>query len=183
MEPRQALGADPRAVGERLRRLRQSHGVSLAELARRAGIEEATLSGLEAGAEDLALETLWAITAQLGVPIGAVLDPPAPPRRRVRGSAVEMVLLQSFEDETVTYELYRLRVPPGPGRTAPGHDKGVSEHVTVFSGRLTAGPVDAPLTAGPGDHVSWGADVPHCYRTLGPEDVHACLLLRRPSLR
>lgn len=183
MEPRQALGADPRAVGERLRRLRQSHGVSLAELARRAGIEEATLSGLEAGAEDLALETLWAITAQLGVPIGAVLDSPAPPRRRVRGSAVEMVLLQSFEDETVTYELYRLRVPPGPGRTAPGHDKGVSEHVTVFSGRLTAGPVDAPLTAGPGDHVSWGADVPHCYRTLGPEDVHACLLLRRPSPR
>lgn len=180
MEPRPALDTDPRVVGERVRRLRQAAGVSLSELARRAGIGKATLSGVETGTRNPTLETLWAITAQLGVPIGAILDAPPEPRA-VRGTAVEAELLEVFEDENVTYELYRMRVPPGVTQTSPAHHAGVTEHVTVFSGTLSAGPLDAPRTAGPGEHVSWRADVPHCYRADGPDPVHATLLMRYPT--
>ncbi|NRQ33146.1 helix-turn-helix transcriptional regulator [Nonomuraea sp. NN258] len=180
MEPRPAIDTDPRLVGDRLRRLRQARGVSLSELARRAGIGKATLSGVETGTRNPTLETLWAITAQLGVPIGAILDTPAEPKV-VRGSAVEAELLESFEDEHVTYELYRLRVPPGITQTSPAHHEGVSEHITVFSGTLSAGPLDAPLTAGPGDHISWRSDVPHGYRAHGPDIVRATLLMRYPA--
>lgn len=180
MESRPALDTDARAVGERVRVLRQAAGVSLSELAKRAGIGITTLSGVETGTRDPTMETLWAITAQLGVPIGAILDTPPSPQI-MRGTAVEAALLELFEDEWMTYELYRLRIPPGITQTSAAHLEGVSEHLTVFSGTLIAGPMDAPLTARPGHHISWLSDVPHSYRAVGPEEVRASLLMRYPT--
>lgn len=180
MESQSALDADPRVVGRRVRELRQARGVSLSELARRAGIGKATLSGVETGTRNPTLETLWAITAQLGVPMAAILDAPPQPQT-VRGTAMEAALLEVFEDGAVTYELYRLRVPPGITQTSPAHLPGATEHITVFSGTLAAGPIDAPLTAGPGDHISWRSDVPHGYHATGSEVVRATLLMRYPA--
>ncbi|MEV0969358.1 XRE family transcriptional regulator [Microtetraspora glauca] len=60
-------------VGQRIRRLRAQRGLSLSELALRAGVGKATLSGLEAGTRNPTVETLYAITAQLDVPLAAVL--------------------------------------------------------------------------------------------------------------
>lgn len=179
MESRPALDTDPREVGLRVRRLREARGVSLSELARRAGIGKATLSGVETGQRNPTLETLWAITAQLGVPIAAILDPPAEPQV-MHGTAVEAMLLEVFEDTGVTSELYRLRIPPGTTQTSPAHHEGVTEHITVFHGTLLAGPVDEPLTAGPGDHITWRSDVVHLYQALGPDTVEASLLIRYP---
>ena len=180
MEPRPALDTDPQVVGERVRVLRQAAGVSLSELAKRAGIGKATLSGVETGTRNPTLETLWAITAQLGVPIAAILDTPPSPQI-MHGTAVEAALLDVFDDERVTYELYRLRIPPGITQSSAAHLEGVSEHLTVFSGTLVAGPVDAPLTAGPGHHIAWRSDVPHSYLAVGPDEVRASLLMRYPT--
>ncbi|MEV4114653.1 XRE family transcriptional regulator [Nonomuraea sp. NPDC049695] len=180
MEPQPAMDADPRVVGDRLRRLRQERGVSLSELAKRSGVDKAILADAETGTHNPTLETLWAITAQLGVPIGALLaDPPEP--QIMRGTAMEAELLEVFEDERVTYELYRVTVPPGLTQTSPPHHEGVSEHVTVFTGTLSAGPIHEPLTAGPGDHISWVSDVPHGYRARGPDVVRATVLIRYPA--
>ncbi|RKR86155.1 XRE family transcriptional regulator [Micromonospora pisi] len=172
-------------VGRRLRDLREARGLSLSALARRAGIGKATLSGLETGTRNPTLETLYAVTAQLGVPLAAVLaepagttDPAPPPV--VRGRAVIGTLLHVFEEEAVTYELFRLRVLPGPVQVSPAHQRGVTEHVTVFSGVLRAGPQEAPLLAGAGEHISWCSDVPHSYSAAGPDEVQASLLIRYP---
>ena len=164
----------------KIKALRRERKWNQTELAKRAGIGKATLSGVETGTRNPTLETLWAITAQLGVPIGAILDLPPEPQT-MRGTAIEADLLEVFEDDSVTYELYRVRVPPGLTQTSPAHHEGVSEHITVFSGTLSAGPLDAPLTAGPGDHISWVSDVPHGYRAHGPDVVRATLLMRYPT--
>ncbi|MFI6502001.1 helix-turn-helix domain-containing protein [Nonomuraea typhae] len=180
MTSRPALDADSAEVGRRVRRLREASGVSLSELARRAGIGKATLSGVETGRRNPTLETLWAITAQLGVPIATILDPPAQ-SQVMHGAAVDATLLEMFEDQEVTYELYRLRIAPGVTQSSPAHHTGVSEHLTVFHGVLTAGPADAPATAGPGEHLRWVADVPHLYRVEGADAVQAMLLIRYPG--
>ncbi|GAA3746093.1 hypothetical protein GCM10022225_32290 [Plantactinospora mayteni] len=52
------------AIAAALRRERERTGISLAELARRAGIAKSTLSQLEAGNGNPSVETVWA----LGVP-------------------------------------------------------------------------------------------------------------------
>jgi transcriptional regulator with XRE-family HTH domain len=180
MEARPALDTDPVIVGRRVRLLRQAVGVSLSELARRAGIDQATLSEVEAGLLKPTAEMLWAITAQLGVPIGAILDTPPSPQL-VHGTAIEAALLEVFEDERVTYELYRLRIPPGITQTSVAHLDGVTEHLTVYAGTLIAGPMDAPLTAGPGHHIWWRSDVPHGYRAVPPDEVRASLVMRYPT--
>ncbi|WP_405102383.1 helix-turn-helix domain-containing protein [Micromonospora sp. NBC_01412] len=179
--PARGRGVDTGAetVGRRVRALREERGMSLSTLARLAGVGKATLSGLENGTRNPTLETLYAITAQLGVPLAAVLAGPAA-TPTVRGAAVSATLLEVFTDTDATYELYRMSVAPGPGQLSPAHQLGVTEHVTVFAGVLRAGPVDAPLTAGVGGHLRWTSDVPHSYAAVGDEEVWASLLLRYP---
>jgi transcriptional regulator with XRE-family HTH domain len=173
---------DP-AVGERLRRLREARGVSLSALARAAGIGKATLSGLEHGTRNPTLETLYAVAGALEVPLTALVlapgDPPAA-AAQVRGAAVTATLLEVFEEAGATFELLRMRVQPGVVQHSPAHASGVTEHVTVYQGVLRAGPSGAPLVAGAGEHISWRADVPHVYGTVGSDEVVASLLIRSP---
>jgi len=179
-QPRLATGI---AIGRRLRDLRAARGLSLSALARAAGVGKATLSGLENGTRNPTIETLYAIAAALGVPMSALtLDPgaPASTASAVRGAAVVSTLLEVFTEPAATYELFRLRVVPGVEQTSPAHLPGVTEHLTVYRGLLRTGPVDAPLTAGAGQHVSFAADSPHTYAALGAEEALASLLIRTP---
>jgi XRE family transcriptional regulator, regulator of sulfur utilization len=173
---------DP-AVGRRLRGLREARGLSLSELARTAGVGKATLSGLENGTRNPTLETMYAIAAALSVPMSALtLDPGAPvsTASAVRGAAVVSTLLEVFEEPAATYELFRLRIVVGAEQHSPAHPPGTTEHLTVVRGQLRAGPAAAPLTVGPGEHVSWTSDVAHVYAALGEDDVEAVLLIRTP---
>src|SRR5258705_9145405 len=122
----------------------------------------------------------------MAVPMGPLpLAPgaPASPASRVRGVAVVSALLEVFEEPAATYELFHLRVLVGAEQTSPAHPPGVTEHITVFQGLLRAGPVGAPMTAGPGEHISWTADVPHTYAAAGDAEVYATLLIRTPKAR
>ncbi|MGC5009536.1 helix-turn-helix domain-containing protein [Streptosporangium sp. DT93] len=186
--PRPAVDDGTLDIGRRIRGLREERGISLSALARAAGVGKATLSGLENGTRNPTLETLWAVTAELGVPLAMAIgtpaagtDPEGDERSPViHGTAVAGTLLQVFEDEAVTYELYRLVIRAGTPQVSPAHHEGVTEHLTVFAGTLSAGPAGAELSAGPGEHISWRSDVPHTYTALGDQDVHAGLLIRYP---
>lgn len=173
---------DP-TVGQRLRGLREARGISLSELARTAGVGKATLSGLENGTRNPTLETMYAIAAALSVPMSALtMDPGAPASTAapLRGTAVLSTLLEVFHEPAATYELFRIQVLPGAPQTSPAHLPGVTEHLAVHQGQVIAGPVDAPLTGGPGAYLTWTADVPHTYAAVGPDEVHATLLIRTP---
>src|SRR5580693_10383187 len=59
-----------------LRRERARTGLSLTELAKRAGVAKSTLSQLENGTGNPSLETLWAVGTALGIPLSRLIDPP-----------------------------------------------------------------------------------------------------------
>ncbi|MEY9969460.1 transcriptional regulator with XRE-family HTH domain [Streptacidiphilus sp. MAP12-16] len=170
-------------TGRRIRRLRGERGLSLSELARRAAIGKATLSGLETGTRNPTAETLYAIAGQLGVPLATLLSAPRDGRNAVpvvHGEAVSATLLEVFEDGGVSTELYRLSIRPGPVQTSPAHAAGVVEYLTVFTGTAQVGPVDAPLVVRAGEHASWVSDGRHTYAALGETTVEAGLLIRHP---
>lgn len=179
-------------IGMRIQRLRRERGLSLSELAHRAGVGKATLSGLEAGTRtNPTVETLYSITGQLGVPLAAVLPEPVAADHAetgdaattFHGAAVSGTLLEAFTDAGITTELYRLRIRPGRTQTSPPHPPGTVEYLTVFAGHARVGPADAPLTVGAGGHVRWAADVPHIYVATGEAEVVATLLIRSPEVR
>jgi transcriptional regulator with XRE-family HTH domain len=65
-----------RAVGQRIREWRLKREMSQAEVARHAGITQASLSNYENGKRDLPLSTLLGVASALNVSLGELLDMP-----------------------------------------------------------------------------------------------------------
>lgn len=179
--PASAPATATERIGARVAALRRQRGLSLTELATRAGVGKATLSGVEAGTRNATLETLYAITGQLGVPLAAILMDPAPPRTgvtEVHGAAVSAQLLDAFHEASATFEYYRVVIRPGRRQLSPAHPPGTTEHLTVFSGHGIAGSPDAPIKLGPGSYAVWDASRPHVFEA--EEELVAALLIRGP---
>jgi transcriptional regulator with XRE-family HTH domain len=187
-------------VGRRLRRLREERGLSLSALARDSGTGKATLSELESGRRNPTLETLYALTTALGVPLSAVLtdaarDPqgaagpgvplsavltPGTDRAGVCGEAVTAVLVERFEDAHAVTDVFRIRIRSGARQESSAHIPGTQEHLVVLSGTAAVGDPAAPLTAGPGEHAHWSADTSHVYSAPHGADVEGMLFVRYP---
>lgn len=162
-------------IAAALRRERERVGVSIAELARRAGVAKSTLSQLEAGTGNPSIETLWSLGVALGVPFSALVEPPAPSVRVVRaGQGLRLRADQADFASTLLSaggharrDLYVMELEPGAPRDAEAHNPGSVEHV-VAAGRIRVGPKDDPVELGPGDFISFPGDVPHRYEALEP---------------
>ena len=63
-------------IAAALKRERLRAGLSLSEVARRAGIGKSTMSGLETWTGNPSLETMWALAAALDIQLARLLDPP-----------------------------------------------------------------------------------------------------------
>jgi transcriptional regulator with XRE-family HTH domain len=172
------------AVGRRLRELREGRGISVSELARRAAIGKGTLSELETGQRNPTIETLFALTTALEVPISAVLhDAGGSPEEKasISGDAIDAELVARLADAGSTSELYRIRVRAGCRQASEPHSAGVTEHWIVYAGTVLMGPEDELIRVGPGDSATFAGDVPHSYEVEGDEDVAAALLVHYPS--
>ncbi|WP_151769792.1 helix-turn-helix domain-containing protein [Streptomyces abyssomicinicus] len=168
-------------VARNTRLLREQRGLSMAELARQAGLAKQTLSTVEQGTGNPTVDTLFAIATALEVPVTRLV------------SVREEVTMVQRGDEALWYERsgyavrsldhvygsgvienFLLRIgPAGPpdeqggeaGQSAP-HPAGTLEHLYVISGRVRVGPVDSPVELGAGDFVRYPADIPHRYESL-----------------
>jgi transcriptional regulator with XRE-family HTH domain len=165
-------------IAASIRSERERAGLSLSELARSAGIAKSTLSQLESGAGNPSLETLWALSVALDVPFSRLVDHPPRPRVTVlrRGEGIAVVSERAHYVATLLAscppyarrDIYLLRVEPGPPRESEPHMPGTMEHAIVGSGRALVGPTEQPIELGPGDYMSYPADVPHVCDALEP---------------
>ncbi|HEX6967708.1 MAG TPA: XRE family transcriptional regulator [Micromonosporaceae bacterium] len=186
---RTASGPSPLpAIAAAVRRERTRAGMSLTELARRAGIAKSTLSQLESGDGNPSVETLWSLAVALGVPFSRLLGQPAPSVRVIRageGSRVyaehaELVAtLLSASPPGARRDLYLLELEPGAGRTADPHLPGTVEHLIVAAGRMRTGPASHLVELGAGDYVCFAADVRHRYEAVESGTVAVLLMEHR----
>lgn len=162
-------------IAAALRRERELAGISLGELARRAGVAKSTLSQLEAGAGNPSVETLWALGVALGIPFSRLVEPPRPAVRVVRRGGGPRISADHADFTStllaagaphVRRDVYVIELEPGAGRHAQAHNPGTVEHLVVAAGRVRTGPRDAPVDLGPGDYVAFAGDVPHYYEAL-----------------
>src|SRR5687768_7236180 len=159
-------------IAAALRRERERVGISLAELARRAGLAKSTLSQLEAGTGNPSVETLWSLGVALGVPFSRLVEPPTPSVRVIRAgegprlpsdqSAFFGTLLASGSGHA-RHDIYVIEMEPGPPRRADAHNPGSVEHVVLAGGRARLGPQEHPVELSVGDYVAYAGDVPHLF--------------------
>ncbi|MFD7732569.1 helix-turn-helix domain-containing protein [Kitasatospora phosalacinea] len=163
------------AVSLRAERLRA--GLSLTEVARRAGIAKSTLSQLESGAGNPSLETLWALCVVLEIPFAKLLAAPRPQVQVIRAGEGPAVFsaetdyratLLAASPPGARRDVYGIAAEPGARRSSDPHLPGVVEHVVLSAGRALVGTADEPVELHPGDYIAYPADVPHVFQALEP---------------
>jgi transcriptional regulator with XRE-family HTH domain len=180
-----------RLVARNVRRFRQERGISMGQLARRAGIAKQTLSTIEQGQGNPTVETLGLIAEALDVTLRRLLTEWGTPvyvQRRDEGAWLdagqwtERVLDEVYGSGYVRTLLLRLDRSRHTRPEIEGHTAGTLHHLYVISGRVRTGPLSEPVDLGPGDFARYPGDVPH---VIGPltETVTAFVVSTEPQLR
>ena len=171
-------------IAASLRRERRRTGLSLTEVARRAGIAKSTLSQLESGTGNPSVETLWAICVALDVPFSRLLDPPRPHTQVIRAhegptvAAAEadyLATLLAACPPGSRRDIYRIQAEPGHPRASEPHMPGVVEHVVLSTGRALVGVTGEPVELAPGDYIKYPGDVAHVFEALEPATLAVLL--------
>jgi transcriptional regulator with XRE-family HTH domain len=160
-------------VGQNLRRLRTSRGLSLERLAKASGVSRAMLGQIELGRSAPTIPLMWKIARALSVPFAALLA-----AREAVGPQVlradQAKLLRSadgtfssralfpFNGERKV-EFYELRIAAGAREDADPHAPGTTENLVVARGSIEIRVGDAMHALATGDAILFEADVPHAY--------------------
>ncbi|MCV7221437.1 helix-turn-helix domain-containing protein [Mycolicibacterium elephantis] len=163
-------------VRRRLRELRNQHGLTLEEVARRSNIDVSTLSRLESGKRRLALDHLPRLAAALSVSTDELLREPEAPDPRVRAN--------SHTHHGITYwpltrqpagglHAYKIRISARrktPPAELPVHEG--QDWMYVLSGRLRLILGDRDFTVDPGEAVEFSTWTPHWFGAVdGPVEA------------
>lgn len=167
-------------IASSLQRERRRVGLSLTELARRAGIAKSTLSQLESGTGNPSVETLWALSVALDVPFARLVEPPRPNVQVIRAGEGPTVASEHADyvatllascPPNARRDIYTIWTQPGTPRESDPHMPGVIEHVVLSTGRALVGIVEEPVELGPGDYTAYPGDVAHIFKALAPDTV------------
>jgi transcriptional regulator with XRE-family HTH domain len=169
------------ALGQRiayaLRHERVAAGLSVSELARRAGVSKATVSQIESGGGNPSVETLWALSEALNVPFAQLVEQPSRELVLIRSgeasgvtsaaSAYAAALLSS-SPPNARRDIYIVSAEPGQPKLSTPHSRGTTEHVVIIAGSANVGPAEAPILMSVGDYVAYAGDETHTFEALMP---------------
>ena len=179
-------------VGSRIRARRKALHLTLGQLAERSGVSRAMISEIELGRKNPTIRLAYDLAHALETTIAALLDAPAhhqsaevqqEAHRQVLvdpSSGVERHLLSpALVSRGVHVLLYK--VPANaPLSDFPPEPPGVCKHVTVLSGRVEGSIADRSISLGPGDSITFHADVPHGGRNVADEPALLLIVVHDP---
>jgi transcriptional regulator with XRE-family HTH domain len=178
-------------IGERLREARMSLGISVREVARRAGVSASLVSQIERDKVNPSVATLWELVTVLGLPIGdlfAETSPqPAWPKSSTTSPGLHSVVdlesgvrwEQLMPQGEPGVEFLKIVYPPGAEscdeRSLLRHNG--REHGCVLSGLLGVRVGFDEYVLGPGMAISFDATAPHRLWSIGDQTAEAIWLV------
>ncbi len=189
---------DHPGMGDRIRRERRAHGLSLRDLADRLGVSPSLISQVETGRAMPSVSTLYAIATELDVSLDDLLFngrrparghgrrsqgptiglPPIPlqragDRKRIRlasGVVWERLTSSSTPGLDFLHVIYDVGGASSPAMTSQRHEGHEWGYVISGTLQVTIGFDDYVL--GPGDAISIDSSVPHRLANVGDEPIH-----------
>jgi transcriptional regulator with XRE-family HTH domain len=151
-------------------------GLSLAALARKAGISKSTLSQLESASGNPSFETLWALSFALGVPIGRLVERPIAQHTQVMRAAsaarpeqaYEFIKLLAMCRRDAFCEIFWIKAEPGMPNAIEPHTSPVVNHLIIGSGRAVVRVGEELIELRTGDYVCYSGNLPHIFEALEP---------------
>ena len=160
-------------IGPRLRAARRSRGLTLDGLAERAGMSPSTLSRLESGKRQAALELLLPLTRELGIRIDDLLPPaPADPRVHRRVQRRDGMVIAPLTLEQAPVRAFKIVHPPRAEAPPSGVHDGY-EWLYVLSGRVRLVLDDREHVVEQGEAAEFDTRTPHSLSATadGPAEV------------
>ncbi len=178
-------------IGSRIRELRHKKGLSVTELARRAGVSKSMISQVEREDANPSVETVRSIAAALEVPVFALfLEEDQSHGALVRKSERITLTIPGSEivRELLTPDLQRAmalilgRIPPGAvSSPSPVTHRG-EECVFVLQGTMVVRLQDEQYVLEAGDTFYFDARLPHLFMNPGETEVEFLSAITPPTL-
>ncbi|MEV4419029.1 XRE family transcriptional regulator [Patulibacter sp. NPDC049589] len=151
-------------VRARLRALRTERGLTLAEAARRAGMDPSSLSRLESGARRLTLDHLPVLARALGVTVDDLLESPAAQDPRVQAvprtrDGMTFWPLNHHPSGS-GHHAFKIRLPSDRREPMPREHEGY-DWLYVLSGRLRLVLGEEEFVLSPGEAAEFSTRTPH----------------------
>ncbi|HEX6707242.1 MAG TPA: XRE family transcriptional regulator [Albitalea sp.] len=180
-------------MGERLRALRKSHGLTLKALASRSGVALSTLSKMELGQITASYEKFAAVARALQVDIAQLFDPRADARPARVPTVVRTTLGEAPGYDTGHYDYRMLSTAYPARRMTPMHGKirarrvdefpdfirhPGQEFAMVLSGRLRIEfETGEAIQLGRGESAYFDSGVGHVYLSVGKSDAQVIVVM------
>jgi XRE family transcriptional regulator, regulator of sulfur utilization len=171
------------AVGPRVKALREAEGLSLRDLAERSGVSAPMLSQVERGETSPTLQVASRIASGLQLRLSQLLRLDEqdtvtivrPGERRAGGAGGHRYEILTPPLPGQRAEVSRHLLAPGAATGGPGdppmHEPGARETAVVERGALRLLIDGAEHLLGPGDCVTFDADLPHHFENDGKEEA------------
>lgn len=178
------------ALARNLRRLRAERGLTLEELAKRAGVSRSMLIQIEQKRVNPTLATLVRLAQALDVGLAELVELGS--RRRVRVISREDVVelwgshgggsgrLLVGSDQLDHIEFWDWRLEPGDVHEAEAHAAGTAEIMHVLDGDLTLEVEGESHAAAAGESVVFSADADHSYGNHGTRPLRVFMIVITP---
>lgn len=177
-------------VGARLRRLREMHGISQRELAKRTGVSNATISLIEQNRASPSIGSLKRVLDGIPISLADFFALPEAPADQVFFQAAELAEIAggaiSFrqvgrELSGRALQILHERYAPGAdtGRTALRHEGEEAGIVVRGAVEVTVG--DQRRVLGAGDAYYFSSRLPHRFRNIGTEEAEIVSACTPPS--
>ena len=171
------------AVGPRVKALREAMDLSLRDLAERSGVSAPMLSQVERGETSPTLLTAERIAGGLDLTLSqllrldegehVVVTPAAEHRRRERRGHTTEELTPPLPGQRADVSRHLLAAGASTGRAGDPvlHEPGARETAVVLSGAVSLMIDDTRHDLGPGDSVTFDADLPHRFENTGEREA------------
>jgi transcriptional regulator with XRE-family HTH domain len=179
-------------IARNVRAARAAAGLSLDALAARADVSKGALVALEGARGNPNLTTLVRLADALGRSVTSLMEsaraePPVtvvdadevtPLWTGPSGGTARLLLTNP---RPTPVEVWRWRLHPGERHESNAHQTGVTETLTVLSGRLrlVVGDTEIPLRAG--QTTAFAADAPHAYEGAGRGPCELLMTVHLPQ--
>lgn len=164
MQDAETIAAALDGVGPRLKRLRSSRAISLADLSEMTGISKSTLSRLETGQRRPSLEVLLPLARAYRVPLDEMVGAPevGDPRVRLKPRRVNGRTVVPLTPQSGSIQAWKILIPAAQTVPEPRTHEGY-EWLYVLSGemRLILGEHDLVLRAG--EVAEFDTRLPHWF--------------------
>lgn len=160
-------------LADNMRQLREAHGLTQQQVAKRAGVPRPTWANLESGGANPTLAVLLKVARALSVSLEELLSPPRASAMlyradqlfvRKRGSVTVRRLLP---EGLAGLDIERMELSPGARMTGVPHTAGTREYLTCERGKVELTESGERWVLEPGDVVVFRGDQKHGYHNPG----------------